>query len=52
MPQLLLNPEQILTKQALTSPEATTISEQNQIQELSNALKDMMRKEFLNAEKV
>ena len=44
-----MNPEQILTKQALTMPEATIITEENQITELSRALKEMMRKEILNA---
>jgi hypothetical protein len=47
-----MNPEQILIKQALTNPEVAVITEQNQIRELSNALKEMMRKEILNAEKV
>jgi len=44
-----MNPEQILTKQALTNPEAAIVTEQNQIQELSNALKEIMRKEILSA---
>jgi integrase len=44
-----MNPDQILTKQALTMPEATIITEENQIQELSKALKEMMRQEILNA---
>jgi len=44
-----MNPDQILTKQALTMPEATIITEENQIQELSRALKEMMQQEILNA---
>jgi integrase len=43
-----MNPDQILTKQAMTMPEATIVTEENQLQELSRALKEMMRKEFLN----
>lgn len=44
-----MNPDQLLTKQALTMPEATIITEENQITELSRALKEMMRQEILNA---
>jgi hypothetical protein len=41
-----MNPEQIFTNQALISPETAVIMEQNQIQELSNALKEMIEKRF------
>jgi len=44
-----MNPEQILTKQAFAMPEATILTEENQIQQLSKALKEMMRQEILNA---
>jgi hypothetical protein len=48
-----MNPEQILTREALTQPNRTVIlgtsagSENNEVQALSAALKDMMRKELL-----
>jgi hypothetical protein len=44
-----MNPEQILTKQAFAMPEATILTEETQIQQLSRALKEMMRQEILNA---
>jgi hypothetical protein len=47
-----MNPDQILTKQAMTMPEAAIVSEENQVQELSRALKEMMRKELLNEKRV
>jgi hypothetical protein len=46
-----MNPEEILTRQALTTPEATRITEEKQLLELGNALKEMLRKEILNASK-
>jgi hypothetical protein len=48
-----MNPEQILTREALTQPNRTVIfgasaeSENNEVQALSAVLKDMMRKELL-----
>jgi len=45
-----IDPEQILTQQALTRPHRTMIApcyEENQVQTLSNAFKEMMRKELL-----
>ena len=48
-----MNPEQILTREALTQPNRTVIlgasaeSENHEVQALSAALKDMMRKELL-----
>jgi hypothetical protein len=45
-----MNPEELLTKQALTQPHRTVITpgyEEDQVQMLSNALKEMMRKELL-----
>ena len=45
-----MNPEELLTKKALTQPHRTVISpgyEEDQVQTLSNALKEMMRKELL-----
>jgi hypothetical protein len=45
-----MDPEQILTQQALTRPHRTMIApgyEENQVQTLSNAFKEMMRKELL-----
>jgi len=45
-----MDPEQILTQQALTQPHRTLIApsyEENQVQTLSNAFKEMMRKELL-----
>ena len=47
-----MNPEQILTKQALTMTETTHITPENQMQELSNALKTMLKKEILDNAKV
>jgi site-specific recombinase XerD len=48
-----LNPEEVLTKEALTRPYTTIIGpascEEEQVKSLSHALKDMMRKELLNA---
>jgi integrase len=48
-----MNPDQILTTEALTQPHRTVIApdyEENQVQTLSNALKEMMRKELLLAQ--
>jgi integrase len=48
-----MNPEELLTKKALTQPYRTVIApgyEENQVQTLSNALKEMMRKELLLAQ--
>jgi monoamine oxidase len=48
-----LNPEEVLTREALTRPCATLVSpascEEEQVKSLSMTLKDMMRKELLNA---
>jgi integrase len=44
-----MNPDQILTQQALTMPHATIVTEESQVTELSRALKEMMKKELLNA---
>jgi len=48
-----MNPEELLTKRALVTPHRTVVSpqnaEQNQIIELSEALRDIMRKELLPA---
>jgi hypothetical protein len=50
-----LNPEEMLTREALTHPYATYVgpafSEEEQVKSLSLALKDMMRKELLRANK-
>jgi len=49
-----MNPEELLTKRALAMPHRTIANigdrEQEEIQELSNALKDIMRKEMLPAD--
>ena len=50
-----MNPEQILTKQALAPHRAYVSSpefEQNQVRRLSKALKEMMRAELLNGRTV
>ncbi len=48
-----LNPEEVLTKEALTRPYTSHVGpvscEEEQVKSLSVALKDMMRKELLNA---
>lgn len=49
-----LNPEEVLTREALTRPYATNVGpasygEEEQVKSLSVALKEMMRKELLNA---
>jgi len=44
-----LNPEEVLTKEALSQPHRTFISNtEDQVKTLSQALKEMMRKELLN----
>jgi len=44
-----MNPEEILTREALTQPYRTCLTpEQEQVKALSQALKEMMRKELLN----
>ena len=48
-----MNPEELLTKKALAQPHRTVISpgyEENQVQTLANALKEMMRKEVLTTQ--
>lgn len=51
-----MNPDEILTRQALTSParaHAQTVGqEEGQITELRNALRDMMRKELLDSKNI
>ena len=48
-----MNPEQVLTKEALSQPERTylgpTMSDEDQVKALSAALKEMMRKDLLDA---
>jgi hypothetical protein len=45
-----LNPEEVLTKEALSQPHRTVMSNtEDQVKTLSQALKEMMRKELLNA---
>jgi hypothetical protein len=45
-----LNPEEVLTKEALSQPHRTVISNtEDQVKTLSQALKEMMRKELLNS---
>jgi hypothetical protein len=48
-----LNPEEVLTREALTRPYTTYVDpkscEEEQVKSLSVALKDIMRKELLNA---
>lgn len=48
-----LNPEEVLTKEALSQPHRTYVDtthhEEDQIKALRTALKDMMKKEFLDA---
>lgn len=45
-----MNPEEVLTKEAMTRPYAATIyEEEEQIKSLSIAPKEMMRKELLDA---
>jgi hypothetical protein len=44
-----LNPEEVLTKETLSRPYAATgYGEEEQVKSLSQALKEMMRKELLN----
>jgi len=47
-----MNPDQILTQQALTMPHTTIVTEENQVTELSRALKEMMKKQLLNEKRV
>lgn len=47
-----MNPEEVLTREALTQPHRTvldikTFTEESQANTLSNALRDIMRKELL-----
>lgn len=47
-----MNPDELLTRKALSNPHRTVVSpqdaEQKQIIELSEALRELMRKEFLS----
>jgi len=48
-----MNPEEILTREALSQPHRTytqpNLRQEDQVQALSHALKEMMRKELLDA---
>jgi hypothetical protein len=48
-----MNPDEVLTRETLTRPYATYVQpasyEEEQVKSLSQALKDMMRKELLNS---